>query len=159
MRTQGVVMIRGASFGESVSHCRKHCRVACSQHFPSSRQIGDTNQWSQAQLIQNNSRRYGAPEGAASSLVVALHSREGVPTTTAPVTVSVCSSAAVAAATTSSAVAVAAINLLFFLRHCFQAPSRFLDELDASAPPHTISSRPYIVISVQNGRCTLRSKT
>ena len=33
MRTQGVVMIRGASFGESVSHCRKHCRVACRQHF------------------------------------------------------------------------------------------------------------------------------
>ena len=50
--------------------------------LPSSRQIGDTNQWSQAQVIQNNSRRYGqklgaapAAGGAASPLVaiVALH--------------------------------------------------------------------------------------
>ena len=43
--------------------------------LPSSRQIGDTNQWSQAQLIQNNSRRYDqkldvapAAGGAASPL-------------------------------------------------------------------------------------------
>jgi hypothetical protein len=70
--------------------------------LPSSRKIGDTNQWSQVQLIQNNSRIYGTRESAASSLAVALHSREKVPTPAVAAAVSVCSFAAAAAATTSS---------------------------------------------------------
>ena len=85
--------------------------------LPSSRQIGDTNQWSQAQLIENNSRSYDqkldvAPTAGdeASPLVaiVALHLRGGVLTTAAPAVVSLCSfAAAVATIISSSSLSIA----------------------------------------------------